>query len=1785
MIRCPSVAALASAVWLFAAGGAAAQSCVPEIEPNDEQPATRAGAFCLAGHAQGSDRDIVAWTIDGAGSERLWALQLEALPDEDGRLRIYRAETADDGSSLDEVLSEPVDEGAGELRLPLLLLAPGEYRLAVEGNYGDGLLYRLRTADGGPVPAALPDAVAGAFTGLFRPPADAPARVAWTVDAATAQRLWTLTAQGELGASPTLELYDEQGSRMSRAYTRRGGIATLADLALTAGRYEIRLSGRPGARVLLSAEDSGPLAPGEAIEPNDSPAEAVRFDPQVPVSGRLIGSSSGSDEDYLLLVLDPSWHDQQFDLVLRADSDADLRLELRDARGQTLLDRSGARDVRLPDLVLEPGEHLLRVHGGLDPAIRYTLAAENRRPAVAGREREPNDLPHTPSPFGPDGTAEGRFAGRETDVFVLTVEGEPELWRVEAEGAGLERLILYDTSGSPVIDDRPPSDMGAARLSSLLLVPGRHLFGVVGTDSEYRLNAVRLGPPPAPGTPIEEVLARGLGDELEPNDDAARAMRLEPGVPRTGLLDRAGDVDLYRFHLAANTRVRITLSGPPGSTLQAQPQWGERQGVAQRLRTFGTPPARSEVVWDGILGPGDHYLEVRGEGAAESPYALLVEHRPWFDRPIDLEPNEEWWQASPLPADLRLRGSLFPQDADWYRLPDLERPATLVIRDLAPETGTLAGESLTVVQETPPDPEDPWPRPERTTIATLYPDRQTSEWRGELPAGSGYRLKISSGQGGDYALALDFGDAVTPAPVAPPPVMMALSLETDTVAAFATWGQRVEGALRLENHGAVPLDLALETHVGDERWRIAPAQSRLTLAPGAESQIAVTVEVPPDAWGGRPVTLAVAAFGDTAVPVHVEAVVTPDATAPLVSPYRAWPLPDSMLGGLDVAGAAAGGAMLAGEARLIDGGVNSGTSATLDQGELREALPVIDLAGDDPVMLAGVLLTPAALPDVTHRLRRFAISVSLDGAHFERVLEGTLSARPAEQAFPFDGPVAARFLRLEPIDTHGGERTGSGASLGEIKAVAVPESNPLDPAGIGLNLADPTRGGHIVWSSPLVDRWDLLTAETERPRLYLPSDHDGTVEWVLGFAHNRAAQITAIEWRSGEDGGAPVVSWVDISASLASPVGPWTSLGRFALPPAGATATLNGLQPTWVRYLRFTIEVPQETRQVLLPETLVVREAPVGSGYRSALGEWGELGRDAVHEWLNPPPLPEPEAADANDTPETADLLPFDTPVSGTVLLDGDVDWYRIDVPADGHGLILTLGGSPAPHVALALQDATGTEVPLQPAPSVDGQQSFTAAVAPGPYWLRVEDPPRSVALSWDTSGSVHQYIPAIVQAMRNFAEGLRPEREVVNLFPFRDQATAGLLEEWTGDPLQVFLTLHAYPWSDSSSNAEAALLAASEALAARPGQRAIVLLTDAQSDGAPLTPALWESLAQTRPRIFALAVPGGFTGEELWTTRNLMQDWAGLNGGFYQPMLAQGEIDVAFERLAGWLRRPADYTVTVALDRTPPPPPEPGYLELLAARPDQNVAAPPAPGGILIILDASGSMLQRLDGVRRIEIAKQTLTALTGGTIPPGTMLGLRVFGQGPPESCETELVLPPQPLEPAAIAEVIAGVQPTNLARTPIGESLRSVPQDMAGVTGPQLVVLVTDGEETCDGDPAAEIAALRSLGIDVRVNIVGFALDDPALAETFSAWAALGGGRYFDASDAASLGEALVRAVQRRFTIENHRGRVVASGAIGDPAVALEPGTYTVRVDGGRPIRVTIPPGETVTLAGPY
>jgi hypothetical protein len=221
----------------------------------------------------------------------------------------------------------------------------------------------------------------------------------------------------------------------------------------------------------------------------------------------------------------------------------------------------------------------------------------------------------------------------------------------------------------------------------------------------------------------------------------------------------------------------------------------------------------------------------------------------------------------------------------------------------------------------------------------------------------------------------------------------------------------------------------------------------------------------------------------------------------------------------------------------------------------------------------------------------------------------------------------------------------------------------------------------------------------------------------------------------------------------------------------------------------------------------------------------------------------------------------------------------------------------------------------------------------------------------------------------------------------------------------------------------------------------------------------------------------------------------------------------------------------------------------------------------IELILDASGSMLQLLQGApgspRRIDVAKQVLTGLVTEVLPPGTPLALRVFGHIQPDACRTDLEIALAPLDPQTVAGRIANIEAMNLARTPIADSLLWVASDLAGASGQKVVVLVTDGEETCDGDPAQAIRTLQEQGIDVRINIVGFAIADEALKQQFAAWAALGGGFYFDATNAAELDAAVDQALRVPFRLLDAGGATVAEGFVnGDPVLAPA-GVYTVEV----------------------
>jgi hypothetical protein len=180
---------------------------------------------------------------------------------------------------------------------------------------------------------------------------------------------------------------------------------------------------------------------------------------------------------------------------------------------------------------------------------------------------------------------------------------------------------------------------------------------------------------------------------------------------------------------------------------------------------------------------------------------------------------------------------------------------------------------------------------------------------------------------------------------------------------------------------------------------------------------------------------------------------------------------------------------------------------------------------------------------------------------------------------------------------------------------------------------------------------------------------------------------------------------------------------------------------------------------------------------------------------------------------------------------------------------------------------------------------------------------------------------------------------------------------------------------------------------------------------------------------------------------------------------------------------------------------------------------------------------------------------------LPESVPFTLRVFGHKEVDSCRTDLELPVAPLNRAAAAARVASIEAMNLARTPIGASLKATAADIAGRPGPKLIILVTDGEETCDGDPAGAIRELAAGGTEVRVNIVGFAIDELMLQETFAEWARLGNGTYFNARDAEELAASLRESVEVPFSVLDADGAVVATGAVNGAPIEIDAGTYRV------------------------
>ncbi|RWN62999.1 VWA domain-containing protein [Mesorhizobium sp.] len=179
----------------------------------------------------------------------------------------------------------------------------------------------------------------------------------------------------------------------------------------------------------------------------------------------------------------------------------------------------------------------------------------------------------------------------------------------------------------------------------------------------------------------------------------------------------------------------------------------------------------------------------------------------------------------------------------------------------------------------------------------------------------------------------------------------------------------------------------------------------------------------------------------------------------------------------------------------------------------------------------------------------------------------------------------------------------------------------------------------------------------------------------------------------------------------------------------------------------------------------------------------------------------------------------------------------------------------------------------------------------------------------------------------------------------------------------------------------------------------------------------------------------------------------------------------------------------------------------------------------VVIVLDASGSMWAQIDGKPKLEIARESLRTVLQ-TVPADKEIGFVAYGHREKGSCEDiELIVPPQAGSAGAVSTAADSLK--FIGKTPLTSAVRQAAEALKYTEDKATVILITDGLETCKGDPCALGSELRAAGVDFTVNVVGFGLTADE-GRQVACLADNTGGKYIQASDEKALQDALVETI---------------------------------------------------------
>jgi Mg-chelatase subunit ChlD len=293
--------------------------------------------------------------------------------------------------------------------------------------------------------------------------------------------------------------------------------------------------------------------------------------------------------------------------------------------------------------------------------------------------------------------------------------------------------------------------------------------------------------------------------------------------------------------------------------------------------------------------------------------------------------------------------------------------------------------------------------------------------------------------------------------------------------------------------------------------------------------------------------------------------------------------------------------------------------------------------------------------------------------------------------------------------------------------------------------------------------------------------------------------------------------------------------------------------------------------------------------------------------------------------------------------------------------------------------------------------------------------------------------------------------------------------------------------------------------------------------------------------------------------------------------------------------------------------------MALVLATPIMAAAQTQGPRSVAVILDASGSMKAVLpDGKTRMTAAKVAVAEFANG-LAADTRVALWAYGHRSPTSrrdCNDTTLLTPfnsSAQNRAAIIDQARSLEPQGY--TPITNSLtlaaRGLGQEDSAV---RTIVLVSDGKETCQGDPCAAAKALADADAKLVVHTVGVGVDSVTRSQ-LQCIARVAGGSYYDANSTSELTRALGQAAvkeaekptqKKQMTITtpkpgtlkmkvlgfstNHKvmdasGKVVDELSSVHTEAKLTPGVYSVKFGNGTWTSIEVRAGEITEIKPGY